>query len=265
MLGTEAFNGDTRMTLGHVHLVGAGPGDPELLTLKALRLIEAADVVLFDRLVGDGVMALVPPQVERVFVGKRRANHHMRQVEIQELMVRRARRGQSVVRLKGGDPMVFGRGGEEIEALVEAGVPFTVVPGITAACGIAAEYAIPLTHRHHAQSLTFVTGHLQNGEPYLDWPSLCRPGQTLVFYMGHTALAKLCLKLIEGGLRPDLPACLVENGTLPESRRVQGTLTTLPALIEGHTFQGPALVIVGEVVAQTEAVPVHASARVETG
>ena len=249
---------------GRVYLIGAGPGDPELMTLKAARLLGEADVVLYDRLVGEGVLAFARPDAERIFVGKRRAHHHMRQVEIHELMVRRATRGQIVARLKGGDPMIFGRGGEEVEALIEAGVAFEVVPGVTAAAGCAAEYALPLTHRDHAQSLTLVTGHTKDGEPHLDWPSLCRPGQTLAFYMGHTALEKLCAKLVAHGLRPDLPATLIENGTLPESRRHAGTLATLPRIVAGLSFDGPALLLVGEVVglACVRAAAVEAAAAV---
>jgi uroporphyrin-III C-methyltransferase/precorrin-2 dehydrogenase/sirohydrochlorin ferrochelatase len=230
-----------------VHLVGAGPGDPELLTIKALRLLERADVVVHDRLVSEGILALARPEAERVYAGKERNRHVMRQTEINALLVRRARLGQRVVRLKGGDPLIFGRGGEEIEALLEAGVPFEIVPGVTAAAGCAASAVIPLTHRDRAQTLVIATGHTRDGEPDLNWRALCAPRQTLVFYMGHKALGRLCARLIEHGLDGHLPAALVENGTLPHQRVVRGTLSTLPSLVEAIQLRGPALVIVGAV------------------
>lgn len=237
------------MRSGTVHLVGAGPGDPELLTLKAARLIAAADVIVYDRLVHPAVLAHARPGAETIYAGKERANHYMRQAEINELLVRRARAGQTVVRLKGGDPLVFGRGGEEIEALVEAGVPFTIVPGVTAATGCAAAAAIPLTHREHAQTLVIVTGHTKDGEPDLNWRALCQPRQTVVVYMGHKALPSLCRRLIEEGLPADLPAALIENGTLPQQRTIRGTLRTLPALVDPDTLAGPALLVIGDVAA----------------
>jgi uroporphyrin-III C-methyltransferase/precorrin-2 dehydrogenase/sirohydrochlorin ferrochelatase len=232
---------------GRVVLVGAGPGDPELLTLKAVRCLKEAHVVLYDRLIGEGVLDHCRPEAERIFVGKRRANHHLRQVEINELLVQRARRGQTVVRLKGGDPMIFGRGGEEISALLEAGVPFEVVPGVTAASGCAAHFAIPLTHRDHAHSLVLATGHTKDGEPDLNWDVLCQPGQTLLFYMGHTALAPLCRQLINHGLAPSLPAAAIENGTLPEGRCFLATLADLPEIVASQQLEGPALIVVGNV------------------
>jgi uroporphyrin-III C-methyltransferase len=240
---------DQRGGGGIVYLVGAGPGDPELLTLKAARLLARAEVVVHDRLVGPGVLELASPTAELIYVGKERARHFMRQTEINALLVRRAQRGQRVVRLKGGDPLIFGRGGEEIEALLEAGVPFEVVPGVTAAAGCAAAAAIPLTHRDHARALTLVTGHTKDGEAELNWRALCQPGQTLVFYMGHKALDRLCARLIEHGLPPSLPAAMVENGTLPGQRTVRATLATLAAVVARVPPTGPALVIVGEVAA----------------
>ena len=236
---------------GIVHLVGAGPGDPELLTLKAARLLAEAEVVVYDRLVGPGILALANPKAELVYVGKERARHFMRQTEINALLVRRGQRGQRVVRLKGGDPLIFGRGGEEIEALLEAGVPFEIVPGVTAAAGCAAAATIPLTHRDHARTLILVTGHTKDGEPELNWRALCQPGQTLVFYMGHKALDRLCARLIEHGLPPELPAALIENGTLPGQRTVRATLATLAAETAAHAppLAGPALLIIGEVAA----------------
>ena len=246
---------------GIVYLVGAGPGDPELLTLKAARLLAEAEVVVHDRLVGPGILALANPSAELVYVGKERAHHIMRQTEINALLVRRAQLGQRVVRLKGGDPLIFGRGGEEIEALIEAGVPFEVVPGITAAAGCAAATAIPLTHRGHARTLILVTGHTQNGEPDLNWQALCQPGQTLVFYMGHKALDRLCARLVEHGLPPSLPVALVENGTLPQQRTVRATLATLAAEAARVPVEGPALLIVGEVAAFAGGVPPAPRAR----
>lgn len=245
---------------GIVYLVGAGPGDPELITLKAARLLREAEVVVYDRLVGPGILELIGPSAERIYVGKERANHIMRQAEINALLVRRGLRGQKVVRLKGGDPLIFGRGGEEIEALVEAGVPFEVVPGVTAAAGCAAATAIPLTHRDHARTLLLVTGHTKDGEPELNWQALCQPGQTIVFYMGHKALDRLCARLIEHGLPRELPAALVENGTLPSQRTIRATLATIAAEVERATLRGPALLIVGEVVAFADPARVAAAA-----
>ena len=237
---------------GMVYLVGAGPGDAELLTLKAARLLREAEVIIYDRLVGPDILALANPAAERIYVGKERARHLMRQTEINALLVRRGQLGQRVVRLKGGDPLIFGRGGEEVEALLEADVPFEIVPGVTAAIGCAAATIIPLTHRDHAKALIFVTGHTKDGEPDLNWKALCQPGQTLVFYMGHKALDRLCARLIEHGLPATLPAALVENGTLSEQREVRASLGTLAATVERTSVRGPALLIVGDVVAFTD-------------
>jgi len=234
---------------GPVYLVGAGPGDAELLTLKAARLLGAADVVLYDRLIGEAVLLHCRSDAERIFVGKRRARHRMPQAAIHELMIERARAGKTVVRLKGGDPLIFGRAGEEITALLEAGIRVEVVPGVTAASGCAAEALLSLTHRDHAQTLVITTGHRQDGRLDLDWGGLCRPRQTLVVYMSHSTTAAVCAGLIAHGLAPDLPACLVENGTLPDSRRLQGTLATLPPLVAAAPIEGPALLIVGEALA----------------
>ncbi len=249
--------------MGIVHLVGAGPGDPELLTIKALRLLERADVVVHDRLVGEGILALAGPRAERIYAGKERDRHFMRQTEINALLVRRAQLGQRVVRLKGGDPLIFGRGGEEVEALIEAGVPFEIVPGVTAAAGCAASAVIPLTHRDRARTLVIATGHAKNGEPDLHWHTLCAPEQTLVFYMGHKALDRLCARLIEHGLPDQLPAALVENGTLPGQRVIRGTLSSLPGLVAAVDLRGPALVIVGEVVGPPFAATTPAAAHAE--
>ncbi len=236
---------------GRVYLVGAGPGDPELLTLKAVRLLGEAEVVLYDRLIGEGVLDHCRSDAERIFVGKRRAQHRLPQAAIHELMIDRARRGHTVVRVKGGDPLIFGRAGEEIASLVAAGVPVEVVPGVTAASGCAAERLLSLTHRDHAQTLVITTGHRQDGTLELDWPALCRPRQTLVIYMSHYTTGPICAGLIAHGLAAELPACLVENGTRADSRHILGTLATLPAIVEATAIDGPALLIVGAVLTAT--------------
>ncbi len=233
---------------GEVALVGTGPGDPELLTIRALRLIHQADVVLYDNLVSESIMAIVPPSAERVYVGKERNLHTMRQESINALMVDLARAGRRVVRLKGGDPFIFGRGGEEIETLCEQGIDFQVVPGITAAAGVASYAGIPLTHRDHAQACVLVTGHLRDGSMNLDWPALARPRQTLVCYMGFLGLAELCSRLVEHGLPDSTPAAIVQQGTHDSQRVVTGTLATLPALATAANLKPPTLIIVGSVV-----------------
>ncbi|MBP8006849.1 MAG: uroporphyrinogen-III C-methyltransferase [Burkholderiales bacterium] len=237
---------------GFVYLVGAGPGDADLLTLKAARLLAEADVCVYDHLVGAGVLALVRPGAEHVYVGKERSNHALPQEAINELIVALAKRGRRVVRLKGGDPFVFGRGGEEAQALAAAGVAFEVVPGVTAACGIAAATRIPLTHRDHAHSLVFVTGHLRDGTMDLDWPSLARPGQTVVVYMGLAGLPELARQLVAHGLPPSTPAAVVQDGTLPTQRVVRATLAALPQAVAAVGLKPPTLVIVGDVVSLAE-------------
>ena len=233
---------------GFVSLVGAGPGDPELLTLRALRVMLRANVVLYDHLVAPALVDLTQRDAERIYVGKEQDRHALGQHEINALMVRLARAGRHVVRLKGGDPFMFGRGGEEIEALAAQGISFEVVPGVTAAAGAAAYAGIPLTHRDYAQSCVFATGHLKDGSAQLDWGALARPHQTVAIYMGVGGLAKICAGLIEHGLPRGLPAALVEKATWPEQRVIEGTLGTLPALAAQAGVKPPALLIAGEVV-----------------
>ena len=241
-------NAAGRIGDGFVALVGAGPGDPELLTVKALRALARADVVVYDRLVSPDILALAPRGAQRIDVGKSRSRHTLAQEDISALLVRLAREGRRVVRLKGGDPFIFGRGGEEAEVLAANRIAFEVVPGISAANGIAAATGIPLTHRDVAQACVFVTGHLKDGTMSLDWPALARAHQTIVVYMGLLGLPTLCRELIAHGLSPATPAAIVQQGTTAHQQVVVATLATLEARTAAANLAPPTLIIVGDVV-----------------
>jgi len=233
---------------GEVYLVGSGPGDPDLLTFRALRLMQQADVVLHDRLVPDSILELVRRDADRVYVGKKQGDHSMKQEQISQTLVDLAKQGKRVLRLKGGDPFVFGRGGEEIEMLASQGVAFQVVPGISAANGCAAYAGIPLTHRDHAQACVFVTGHVKDGELGLNWSALVQPNQTVVVYMGLLSLAQVMQSFIANGADPETLVAVVEKGTRPGQRVVSGTIASIDGDVEAAQFEGPAIVIVGSVV-----------------
>ncbi len=235
-------------TKGEVYLVGGGPGDPDLLTFRALHLMQQADVVVHDRLISQAVLDLTRRDAKRIYVGKESDNHALPQEQINQLLVDLAKEGKRVLRLKGGDPFIFGRGGEEIDLLAENNVPFKVVPGITAASGMASYAGIPLTHRDYAQSVTFATGHLKDGTSDLNWEALAKPDQTLVFYMGLKGLPTICENLIAHGMPGDTPAALVQKATTPEQREFIGDLSNLPELVDKHKIKPPTLIIVGGVI-----------------
>lgn len=245
-------SGEPKNSFGHVYLIGSGPGDPELLTVKAARLLAEAEAVVFDHLVGDAITALIPAGARRVYAGKEVGRHTLPQEEINQVLIDLAREGLRVVRLKGGDPSIFGRVGEEMEALAAAAIPYDIVPGITAAAGAAAYTGFPLTHREHAQTLVLTTGHRQDGSLNLDWEALARPGQTVVIYMGLGALPEICDGLIHHGLPSSTPATVIQQASTPKQRNVTATLGTLAARVATAGLKPPSLIVVGEVVALPE-------------
>lgn len=241
---------------GAVAIVGAGPGDPELLTIRALAFMQRADVIVYDRLVGAAILDLVPASCRRLYVGKRKGGAAMPQMAINALLVRQAQLGHAVVRLKGGDPFIFGRGGEELDYLRRAGIATRMVPGITAATGCAAASGIPLTHRDHAAAVTFISGHDAGTNDGFDWAGLARGDQTLVFYMALSTAGRTARRLIAKGLDPATPVAIIENGTLPTQRTILGTLGELEDLVRANAVSAPALLIVGTVAALADAMPI---------
>lgn len=238
----------TPLAAGCVYLVGAGPGDLDLLTVRALRLLQTAEVLVYDHLVSPQVLESVSPLAVRIFAGKRRNEHTLRQEQINSLLVELAQQGKQVVRLKGGDPFIFGRGGEELQALAAHGIAFEVVPGITAASAVSCYAGIPLTHRDHAQRCVFVTGHLKDGSADLDWPLLVRPGQTVVIYMGLSSLPSISREMIANGASPDCPVAVVQDGSLSTQKTVLGTLSNIAHEVEQAKLHSPCLTIIGDVV-----------------
>ncbi|PKI13263.1 uroporphyrinogen-III C-methyltransferase [Colwellia sp. 12G3] len=243
--------GKSVLNQGEVALVGSGPGDAELLTIRAMRFIEQAEIAIYDRLVSDEILALLPDNCERFYVGKEQAKHCVPQDRINEILVEEARLGKRVLRLKGGDPFIFGRGGEEAEYMLQHGVSCHICPGITAASGCTTYAGIPLTHRGVAQGCTFITGHIQNnGQLNLPWQSLCCPTQTVVFYMGINTLSKITEKLVEHGRDINTPAALIRKGTQPEQKTYRGTIGNLAELVKKHNITPPTLIVIGDVVNQ---------------
>ncbi len=246
--GLDCAARDDCLTQGEVYLVGAGPGDPDLLSFRALRLMQLCDVVLYDRLIGDGIMSLVRRDAERIFVGKQARKHTMPQEDIQNLMAKLALQGKRVLRLKGGDPFIFGRGGEEIETLAQHNIPFQVVPGVTAAAGCGAYAGIPLTHRDHAQSCVFVTAHGRDGARNEEWPKLVRSDQTVVVYMGLSSIHEWGDALSAANVDPQTPVAVVDNGTRSNQRVVTGTIGTIADKVHKAGLKGPSIGILGSVV-----------------
>lgn len=240
---------NTLTDAGQVFLVGAGPGDPDLLTVKALRVIESADIILYDRLVSDEIMALANPTADKIYVGKIKGYHSLPQEQLNQLICQLALQGKTVCRLKGGDPFMFGRGAEELKLLAEHNIKFEVVPGITAAAGCSAYAGIPLTHREYNQSCTFVTGHFKGSHVDHDWQALAKPDQTLVFYMGLTNIEEICANLMQNGLSNSTPVAFIENGTTKHQRVVTTTLSKAVSSVAKEQIVSPALVVVGKVVA----------------
>ncbi|QVL46625.1 MAG: uroporphyrinogen-III C-methyltransferase [Methylophilaceae bacterium] len=247
-LQNKIAEADNTKQQGEVYLVGGGPGDPDLLTFRALRLMQQCDVCVYDKLVSPEVMELVRRDAELIYVGKARDQHTLPQEEINQLLARLALEGKRVLRLKGGDPFIFGRGGEEIQTLMQHNVPFQVVPGITAASGVASYAGIPLTHRDYAQACLFITGHLKDGSVDLDWAAMVRPKQTLVIYMGLIGLESICQQLIENGMTASMPIAIVQQGTTQRQRVVTGTLDDMPEKVKLAKLKAPCLIIIGEVV-----------------
>lgn len=235
---------------GKVYLVGAGPGDPGLMTLKGKALLECAEVVVYDALVSAPILGMINPQAEQINAGKRKGAHSMLQEDISQLLIRKAREAAIVVRLKGGDPFIFGRGGEEMEELVAAGVPVEVVPGITSGISAPAYAGIPLTHRHHSSSVTFVTGHEGAGKyrPAVNWSAIAHGSETIVIYMGIHNLAHIVTELLQAGLAADTPVALIRWGTRPEQAELCGVLATIVEQVEATQFEAPAIVVIGSVV-----------------
>lgn len=248
LLAQSINSADDASPQGEVYLVGGGPGDPDLLTFRALRLMQQCDVCVYDKLVSKEVMELVRRDAELIYVGKSRDQHTLPQEEINALLARLAQEGKRVLRLKGGDPFIFGRGGEEIETLMQHGIPFEVVPGITAANGVSTYAGIPLTHRDYAQACLFITGHLKDGSVDLDWQAMARPRQTVVIYMGLVGLEQICIQLIAHGVAPDMPAAVIQQGTTQKQRVVESTLAQLAKDVAAAGLKPPSLTIIGEVV-----------------